>query len=251
MAVTLERKLEVARRSYRILTEDYGLPPEDIWWDTLVFPCGTGDRDYLGAAQLTIDGIPLLKAEFPGTKTLLGVSNVSFGLPISGREVLNAVFLYRATRAGLDAAIVNTQRLARYAEIPEEERELAESLLDLQPGDIDAGERAVARFTEHFRGRKAAQTTEDRSNLDVAERLARSIVEGDKTGIEQDLTEALEDERWPAAPRHRQRALDGRNGRGRPPLQRQPADRRRGTAERRGHESGRLPPRALHGGPIG
>ncbi|PWG68272.1 hypothetical protein DF186_25455, partial [Enterococcus hirae] len=75
---------------------------------------------------------------------VLGVSNVSFGLPSAGREVLNSVFLHHATRAGLDAAIVNTQKLARYAEIPEEERRLAEKLIYLEPGDVAASEAAVA-----------------------------------------------------------------------------------------------------------
>ncbi len=206
MAVTLDRKLEVARRSYQILVEDYGVRPEDIWWDTLVFPCATGDQQYLGAAGLTLGGLSLLKAEFPGTRTLLGVSNVSFGLPPAGREVLNAVFLYRATKAGLDAAIVNTQKLARFAEIPEEERLMAEALLDLQPGDTVAGEEAVAAFTEYFRGRKPTRTrAEDRIGLDVAERLSRAIVEGNKTFIEEDLGEALQDKRWP-------RTLDIING---------------------------------------
>ncbi len=206
MAVTLERKLEVARRSYRLLVDDHGLRPEDIWWDTLVFPCATGDRQYLGAAGLTLAGLTLLKNEFPGTRTLLGVSNVSFGLPPAGREVLNAVFLYRATKAGLDAAIVNTQKLARFAQIPEKERRLAEDLLDIQPDEASAGEKAVAIFTEHFRGRKARVTTDhDRAGLDVAERLSRAIVEGNKTHVEEDLKEALDDDRWP-------RALDIING---------------------------------------
>src|SRR5262249_11730597 len=139
---TVERKLEVARRSHRILTEEMGLQPEDIWWDALVFPCGTGDAAYVGSAGQTVEGVRALKAEFPLTKTVLGVSNVSFGLPAAGREVLNSVFLYHCTQAGLDAAIVNTERLARYAEIPSEERRLAEALIFLAPGDLAAAERA-------------------------------------------------------------------------------------------------------------
>lgn len=198
MAVTLERKLEVARRSFSLLVDDHGLRPEDIWWDTLVFPCATGDQQYLGAAGLTLDGLDLLKAEFPGTRTLLGISNVSFGLPTAGREVLNAVFLYRATRAGLDAAIVNTQRLSRFAEIPQEERLLAEALLNLKPGETSIGEEAVATFTDYFRERKPVKTDADtRENLDIAGRLTRAIVEGTKTFVEEDLKEALNDARWP------------------------------------------------------
>ena len=115
------------------------MPPEDIWWDALVFPCGTGDQNYLGSAAQTIEGVRALKELFPDTKTILGISNVSFGLPDAGREVLNSVFLYHCTKAGLDAAIVNTEKLARYADIPEEERELAEALIFLPPGDVEAG----------------------------------------------------------------------------------------------------------------
>lgn len=197
MAVTVERKLEVARRSYRILTEEMGVAPEDIWWDPLTFPCGTGDEAYLGSAAATIEGVRAVKAELPLTKTILGVSNVSFGLPLAGREVLNSVFLYHATRAGLDAAIVNTERLARYAEIPDEERALAEALVFLPAGDKGAGERAVAAFTELFRGRSAAKSAPDRRSLPLAERLSRAVIEGSKQGLEEDLAEALADPAYP------------------------------------------------------
>ncbi len=156
MAVDVERKVEVARRSYHILVEEMGIAPEDIWWDALVFPCGTGDATYLGSAAQTIEGVRAVKELFPDTKTILGVSNVSFGLPNAGREVLNSVFLYHCTKAGLDAAIVNTEKLARYADIPEEERELAEALIFLPLGDVESGNQAVEAFTAHFRGRTSA-----------------------------------------------------------------------------------------------
>ncbi len=200
MAVTVERKVEVARRSYRLLTEEMGLAAEDIWWDALVFPCGTGDQAYIGSAAQTIEGVRALKEIFPDTKTILGVSNVSFGLPDAGREVLNSVFLYHATRAGLDAAIVNTEKLARYADIPEEERRLAESLLFLAPGDVAASEAAVAEFTAYFRnaaGKTAARPS--RADLPLDQRIARAVVEGSKEGLIEDLTAALADPRWPAA----------------------------------------------------
>ncbi|MFQ5525865.1 MAG: methionine synthase [Thermoanaerobaculia bacterium] len=197
MAVTADRKVEVARRSYELLTEEFGVAPEDIWWDPLVFPCGTGDEAYIGSANLTIEGVRALKAEFPLTKTILGISNVSFGLPISGREVLNSVFLYHATQAGLDAAIVNTQRLARYAEIVEEERRLADALIYLEPGGVEAADQAVADFAAHFRGRKSAIAQQPRTELPLDERLSRAVIEGSKEGLEEDIDEALEDERWP------------------------------------------------------
>jgi len=197
MAVTVERKLEVARRSHRILVEELGVASEDLWFDPLVFPCGTGDEAYLGSAAATIEGVRAVKAEFPFAKTILGISNVSFGLPLAGREVLNSVFLYHATQAGLDAAIVNTERLARYAEIPPEERALADALIFLEPGDKAAGEAAVAAFTAHFRDRSSAKVRVRRDDLPVDERLARAIVEGSKEGLIGDLDVALADPRWP------------------------------------------------------
>jgi 5-methyltetrahydrofolate--homocysteine methyltransferase len=196
MAVTVERKVEVARRSFHILVEEMGVAPEDIWWDPLVFPCGTGDAAYLGSAAQTIAGVAAVKELFPDSKTILGVSNVSFGLPNAGREVLNSVFLYHATKAGLDAAIVNTEKLARYADVPQEERDLAEALIFLPVGDVEAGNRAVETFTAHFRGRSSA-AVKPRADLPLDQRIARAVVEGSKTGLEEDLNAALADPRWP------------------------------------------------------
>ncbi len=198
MAVSVERKLEVAARSYELLTSRWGIEPQEIWWDPLVFPCGTGDEAYLGSAAATIEGVRRVREAFPGTRTILGISNVSFGLPLAGREVLNAVFVYRCTQAGLDAAIVNTQGLARYAEIPVAERVLAEALLDLRPGDVEAGQRAVEAFTAAFRERKGWQEQAPRDLLPLPERLSRSVVEGSKEGLRPDLDAALADPRWPA-----------------------------------------------------
>ena len=94
-----------------------------------MFPVGTGDEQYVGSALETIEGIRLIKQAFPACSTILSISNVSFGLPTAGREVLNAVYLYECTKAGLDYAIVNSEKLERYASIPESERELAERFL--------------------------------------------------------------------------------------------------------------------------
>ena len=120
-AFTRERKLAVAERSVRLLSEKYGIPPEDIIIDPLVFPCATGDENYIGGAVETIEAIRLIKEKIPFVKTILGVSNISFGLPASAREVVNSVFLYYSTKAGLDLAIVNAEKLERFASIPVEE----------------------------------------------------------------------------------------------------------------------------------
>ena len=132
-AFTRDRKLAVAQRSYKLLTEKYGLGPEDIIFDPLVFPCATGDENYIGGAVETVEGIRLIKRALPDARTILGISNVSFGLPAGAREVVNSVFLYYCTKAGLDLAIVNTEKLERFASIPQHERDLAENLLFSHP----------------------------------------------------------------------------------------------------------------------
>jgi len=188
MAVDRERKLAVARRSYELLTEKYKVAPEDIIFDPLVFPVGTGDEAYIGSARETVEAIRLIKEAFPRSATILGISNVSFGLPPAGREVLNAVFLYHATKAGLDYAIVNTERLKRYASIPPEEVRLAERLLF---GTTRENYEAVlGEFTQFYR-RKKEEKAEPAHRLPLEERLARYVVEGSKDGLFDDLKEAL------------------------------------------------------------
>jgi 5-methyltetrahydrofolate--homocysteine methyltransferase len=207
-AFTRERKLAVAERSVKLLTEKYGIPAEDIIIDALVFPCATGDANYTGAAVETIEGVRLVKEKLPYVKTVLGISNVSFGLPAAAREVVNSVFLYYATKAGLDLAIVNAEKLERFASIPEEERRLAESLLfNTPPVDAEderlrnapedwraqtAEQKAainqwhIAAVTEHFRktGKRVKQRAED---LPLDQRLANYIIEGTKDGLIADL----------------------------------------------------------------
>ncbi|MBN8554816.1 MAG: methionine synthase [Deltaproteobacteria bacterium] len=184
MGVTVERKLEIAERSFDLLTKKYGISPYDIYWDPLVFPCGTGDQNYVGSAVHTIDGVAALKKKFPETKTVLGISNVSFGLPSAGREVLNSVFLYHCTKAGLDLAIVNSEKLERFAEIPEHEVKLCEDLL------WNRGADPVAAFAAHF-GKKEKKAAVPKSSLSLEDRLARYIVEGSKDGLIEDINDAL------------------------------------------------------------
>ena len=183
MAVTRQRKLAIAERSHYLLTGKYRVPARDLIFDALVFPVGTGDANYIGSAVETIEGIRAIKARFPECKTILGISNVSFGLPVAGREVLNSVFLYDCTKAGLDYAIVNTERLERYPSIPEEERRLAEDLIYWRGAD------PVAAFAAYFREKKKAPPAA--STLSLDERLARYIVEGSRDGLVDDLNVKL------------------------------------------------------------
>ncbi len=185
-AITRERKLEVALRSARLLTEKYGVPEEDLIFDPLVFPVGTGDVNYIGSGAETVEGVRLIKEALPRAKTILGISNVSFGLPAAGREVLNSVFLYHCVQAGLDMAIVNSEAMMRYAAIPEDERKLAEDLIWY------SGEDPVAAFAAHFREKAPTASNEERRSLPLDERLALAIIEGTKEGLSEDLDEALQ-----------------------------------------------------------
>src|SRR5579872_5872559 len=205
-AFTRERKLEVAQRSVALLTEKYGIPAEDIIIDPLVFPCATGDENYIGGAVETIEAIRLVKEKIPFVKTVLGISNISFGLPAAAREVVNSVFLYYCTKAGLDLAIVNSEKLERFASIPIEERRLAENLLfNTPPAEVPAPEDwrqqtreqkiainqfHIAGITDHFRktGRKEKKKADD---LPLDERLANYIIEGTKDGLVPDLDRKL------------------------------------------------------------
>ena len=212
-AFTRERKLAVAERSVQLLTTKYDIAPEDIIIDPLVFPCATGDENYIGGAVETIEAIRLIKDKIPFVKTILGISNISFGLPASAREVVNSVFLYYCTKAGLDLAIVNAEKLERFASIPEEERRLAEALLfntppvnvpadhvnievlETVPEDwrqqsreqkIAVNQFHIAAITEHFRG-AAKKEKKKAADLPLDERLANYIIEGTKDGLIADL----------------------------------------------------------------
>jgi 5-methyltetrahydrofolate--homocysteine methyltransferase len=180
MGVTRQRKVEIAEREYKLLTEKYGIPPEDIYWDALVFPCGTGDQQYVGSAVETIEGVRLLKERFPGTRTVLGVSNVSFGLPAIGREALNAVFLYHCVKAGLDLAIVNSEKIPRFGSLTPEEIKVCEDLL------WNRGEDPVATFAAFFRAAKP-RTKEIAATLPLDDRLGQYIIEGTKEGLYADI----------------------------------------------------------------
>ncbi len=184
MALTAEKKLEVAIRSHDLLVKKHGLKASDLIFDPLVFPVGTGDEQYIGSANETVRGIQLIKEKLPECLTILGVSNVSFGLPPVGREVLNAVYLYHCTQAGLDYAIVNTEKLERFASIPKEEIQMAENLL------FKTTDESLATFTAFYRGKKK-EDKKPVQNLSLEERLASYIVEGTKEGLIPDLELAL------------------------------------------------------------
>jgi 5-methyltetrahydrofolate--homocysteine methyltransferase len=187
MAQTAERKAEIARRLVAVAGE-YGIAADALVFDPLTFTLATGGEEYRRSAVETLEGIRRVKAENPGVFTVLGVSNVSFGLARAAREVLNSVFLFHAVQAGLDLAIVNPKDIRPYPQIAEAERTMAEDLvLDRRPD-------ALARFIAHF-GEKGAEKTVAEEDLlagrSAEERIHLQILHRRPEGIESLIDEAL------------------------------------------------------------
>uniref|UniRef100_A0A832MKQ5 Methionine synthase n=1 Tax=Eiseniibacteriota bacterium TaxID=2212470 RepID=A0A832MKQ5_UNCEI len=189
MAKTAARKLEVARRIHAIVTGEYGLPAERLAFDDLTFTLATGDAEFARSAIETIEGIRAIKAELPGVLTSLGVSNVSFGLSKEARACLNSVFLYHCVQAGLDMAIVNPADITPYAEIPPDDRRLAEDLV------FARGAEPLARFIAHFEGRTAESRERAdeavEASLPVEGRIHHQILHRKPAGIEALVDEAV------------------------------------------------------------
>ncbi len=190
MAKTRERKLEVARAIHDIVVGEYGMAPGDLVFDALTFTLATGDAEWIDSARETIEGIRLIKRELPGVFTILGVSNVSFGLAPAARAVLNSVFLHHCVQAGLDAAIVNPAHVRPYAEIPPDERELADDLVFNRRPD------ALQRFIAHFGsagsegGAGEAAKEDPTAAMTPGERVHWMVVHRKKEGIEDALDAA-------------------------------------------------------------
>jgi len=186
----VEWKLRIAHRIHDLAVGKHGLAPEDLVFDALTFPLGSGQEDLRGDAVATIEAIRRIKAELPGVRTILGVSNVSFGLSPAARQVLNSVFLHEAREAGLDAAIVSPAKILPMHRIDDEQREVA---LDLIYDRRREGYDPLQRFMALFEGKEAAKaaTVEDLAVLPIDERLQRRIVDGLRDGLEADLDEAL------------------------------------------------------------
>jgi 5-methyltetrahydrofolate--homocysteine methyltransferase len=129
MARTAERKLQIAQRIHQIAVKEYGMRSSDLIFDPLTFTLATGEAEYLQSAVETLNGIRQIKTSLPGVYTSLGISNVSFGLAPAARTVLNSVMLFHAVQAGLDLAIVDPAQITPYADISQQDRELAEDLI--------------------------------------------------------------------------------------------------------------------------
>jgi len=188
-ARSADRKLEICKRIATIAIEEYGLAASDLVFDALTFPLGSGQEDLRGDGLATLEAIERIKAEIPGCHTILGVSNVSFGLSPAARQVLNSVFLALAHERGLDAAIVNPAKILPLHRIDDEARRVCTDLiLDRRTDTYDP----LAELMRLFEGATETRASaEELAALPVSERLTRRIVDGERDGLGADLDTAI------------------------------------------------------------
>ena len=190
-ARTADWKVRAARAICDLAVDRYGLEPGDLLIDPLALPLSTGMEESRRDGIETIEAIRRIKAELPGVSTIVGLSNVSFGLNPAARHVLNSVFLHECVEAGLDGAILHAGRIVPFSRIPERQLEVCRDLI-YDRRDPATGYDPLAELVGLFEGvSAAAQVKEDRSGWPVEQRLHHRIVEGDRDGLEADLDEAL------------------------------------------------------------
>ena len=189
-ARTAEWKVRAATAIRDLAVERYGLKPADLLFDPLVLPLSTGMEESRRDGIETLEGIRRIKAELPGVYTILGLSNVSFGLNPAARQVLNSVFLHECVEAGLDAAIVHASKILPLSKIDERAREVCLDLIYDRRGD---GYDPLSELLSIFEGASATSSgpTEDRSGWTLERRLEQRIIDGDRNGLEAELDEAM------------------------------------------------------------
>ncbi len=200
MALTAEKKVAIAKRIFTLATEKYGMRPQDLIFDALTLPISTGQEDYRTAGIETLKGVKGIKEALPEVRTLLGVSNVSFGLNPYARRVLNSVFMHEAVNHGLDIAIVNYSKIYPLYKIPEAEVELARKLIYCDRSNGDPLQAYMKHF-EAMKGQKEAVQTAHVETLSVEDKLKFCIIHGEKSigdgaakkRLEEVLEEALKD----------------------------------------------------------
>ncbi len=190
MALTADKKVAIAKRIYAMATERYGLRGEDILFDALTLPISTGQEDYRTAGMETLEAVRRIKEELPKAKTILGVSNISFGLNAYARRVLNSVFLKEAVDRGLDAAIVNYSKIYPLYKIPEREVELARKLIFRDWSEGDPLQGYMAHFTGLDPSAKEDQVAVE--SLPLEEQLKQLIIRGERTMAGQSLEQVLD-----------------------------------------------------------
>jgi len=179
MALTADKKVAIAHRIHDLATKKYGLDPTDLIFDALTLPISTGQEDYRTAGIETLKAVERIKKELPSVKTILGVSNISFGLDAYSRRVLNSVFMHEAVDHGLDMAIVNYTKIYPLYKIPQEEVDLARKLIFRDESAGDPLQVYMAHFAG-LKGKPASTTTAHVDTLSVEDKLKFAIINGEK-----------------------------------------------------------------------
>jgi 5-methyltetrahydrofolate--homocysteine methyltransferase len=190
MAKTAEDKISVARLLFET-GKQYGLKSWQYIFDVLTFTLATGEPEYANSAVETLRGISLVKKEIEGCFTTLGLSNISFGLPINARKIINSVFLHHALKAGLDAVIINAKDIIPIGEIPQEQIKLAEDLI------FNRHSSALSELIYYFEGKDVTVTKNSKKleeinkDWDFDKRCYFRIVNRIKDGIEDDVVGSI------------------------------------------------------------
>ena len=186
MAKTSDDKIEVARLLFET-GKEYGLKPWQYIFDVLTFTLATGEQEYANSAVETLKGISLVKKEIEGCFTILGLSNISFGLPVNARKIINSVFLHHALKAGLDSVIINAKDIIPIGEIKEEQIKLAEDLI------FNRNSSALSELIYYFENQNITVTKNEQKieeinkDWDFDRRCYYRIVNRIKDGIEEDV----------------------------------------------------------------
>lgn len=194
MGRTADKKFEIAKRSYNAAVE-YGIPAHEIFFDPLALPVSTGIEEDRENGKATVEAIKRIREELPGCHILLGVSNVSFGLNLAARQVLNSVFLHECMQVGLDSAIVNASKILPLSKIDESHQKICHDLIyDKREfnGEVCTYD-PLGELTTLFAGKKAKKSEAIDQNLPINERLKRHIIDGERIGLEDALEEAMQD----------------------------------------------------------
>jgi 5-methyltetrahydrofolate--homocysteine methyltransferase len=193
MARTADDKVKIARRAFKQSVE-FGIEAHDIFFDPLALPISTGIEEDRANAEQTVTAIKQIHEEMPAANIILGVSNISFGLNPAARVVLNSVFLHECVEAGMNSAIVNASKILPLNRFNEHEIEVAlELIYDKRKfeGDICTYD-PLTEFTTLFEGKTAKSMKVDTSHLSVEDKLKHHVIDGEKIGLEENLTKALE-----------------------------------------------------------
>ncbi|KMQ50467.1 methionine synthase [Chitinispirillum alkaliphilum] len=189
MASTAQRKIELAKRIRDLACKEYGLPEHFVYIDPLVFTLATGDEASAGAAIESLEALRGIKKTLPGVRTVMGVSNVSFGLRPAARRVLNNLMLSHAVEAGLDAAIFNPHHIDDISSYNSEEKKLGEELL------FNSNPDALNDFVNYFESKRKDTTSINVANmqktLSPEDNLRRAVIERDRRGLKEIIEETL------------------------------------------------------------